>query len=186
MMKQAGWLPLFVILVLGAGLGLRLWEPGLIEFKGDESYMFRATQGQDSLEPFPALGMPSGAGGLVNPGLSIWAFSAPARLFGIQDPPSLSRFVGLSFILTMLALLTRVFASEPLRIQRHYLIVLVPLLSLASAKAALSLFPRRGRWGLGVYVLMQLALAAQLLSYLNDNGGAPGADFGVAYKEQDP
>jgi hypothetical protein len=420
MAKQAGWLPLFVFSVLVCGLGLRLWQPGLIEYKTDESYMFRSTQAEAPLKPFPALGMPSGAGGLVNPGLSIWAFSAPAQLLSLKDPPALSRFVGLSFIFTLLGLFayvlrkkdfnahereiwlwgialsvanpvmllftrkiwaqsllpvlsvllfvswlerkqhpawrlslgffavligqlhmsgfflgaavlirelydalrarsswaplslgvvlggiplipwiaqffvgggatkiqeavlsspatwpeflkfrfwtyvvsfgtglnfnsslghhTRSFLSDPvvattltlsgllvavliirslkqlpavlrrrpillpfqrlrptgqllwlglllcgllmtlsnLRIQRHYLILLVPLLAIGISQLALALFPRGGRWALAIYVILQLGLSAELLSYLNRNNGAPGAEFGVAYREQRP
>lgn len=420
MMKQAGWLPLFVILILGCGLGLRLWQPNLIEYKTDESYMFRSTQSESPLEPFPALGMPSGAAGLLNPGFSIWAFSAPAKIFSLTDPPALSRFVGLSFIVAMLGLFayvltkrdfnarerelwlwaialsaanpvlllftrkiwaqsllpvlsallfvswlergrhpawrvslgffavligqlhmsgfflgaaillreafdvlrgrmswaplaggvvlggiplapwilqffsgsaatklheavlsaptawpeflkfrfwsyvvsfgaglnfnsslgqhTRAFVSDPLvsmtlvlsavllgalllrslrrlpallaqrplvlpfnelrptaqllwialvlcgvlmtlsnlRIQRHYLILLVPLLGLAFSQLALSLFPRNARWGLAAYVILQLGLSFELLQYLKTHHGAPGAEFGVAYKEPHP
>ncbi len=57
---------------------------------------------ESGLQPFPSLGMRSGAGGLVNPGLSIWAFSAPAHLLGLQNPMDLARFVGVMSVVAML------------------------------------------------------------------------------------
>jgi hypothetical protein len=84
------------------GLALRLSFPGDLEFKADEAYMWAATQGLRQVEPFPALGMPSGAGGLRNPGLSIWAFSAPAQILKIQTPEGLALFVSLCFLAALL------------------------------------------------------------------------------------
>jgi len=63
-----------------AGCVLRLAWPGVIEYKADEQYMFERSQRAGVSEPWPALGMPSGAGGVPNPALSVWSFAGLARL----------------------------------------------------------------------------------------------------------
>jgi hypothetical protein len=63
-----------------------------MEYKADEAYLFHRTQVVGVSQPWPSLGQPSGVG-LRNPGLSVWVFAAPARVFGIHDPTGLDRFV---------------------------------------------------------------------------------------------
>ncbi|MEO5666447.1 MAG: hypothetical protein ABIR96_00160 [Bdellovibrionota bacterium] len=141
MTRQARFSSLFALLVLCAGLGLRLWQPSLIEFKWDEAYMFAATQGSAGHTPFPALGMPSGAAGLLNPGLSIWIFSAPAQLFGLSSPEALSRYVGLSFIATLALLLVYITRSTWLRNDEK--IAWFAAIALSAANPVLLLFTRK-------------------------------------------
>jgi len=99
MIRQVGGSSLFVFLMVCASLLLHLADPGLIEYKGDEAYMHASVTASDGHSAFPRLGMPSGAAGLPNPGMSIWVFSAPAKLFGIESVEGLSRFVGMSFVI---------------------------------------------------------------------------------------
>jgi len=77
-----------------------------MEYKGDERWMFEHALRIPALEPWPALGMPSGVG-LRNPGLSVSLFAALARITGARDPLSLCRAVvalnGLAFVLLFLA-----------------------------------------------------------------------------------
>lgn len=73
-----------------------------MEYKGDEQWLFEHAVRIPALEPWPALGMPSGVG-LRNPGLSVWIFAVLAKLSGARDPLSLCRAVvamnGLAFVL---------------------------------------------------------------------------------------
>lgn len=78
-----------------------------MEFKGDESWMFDRSQAVGRGEPWPELGMPSGAG-LRNPGLSIWLFVGLARLLGATTPLQLQHGVvamaALAFLLLAVAI----------------------------------------------------------------------------------
>lgn len=60
-----------------------------MEFKDDEHYNFIQTQLIGRTEPWPWVGMPSGAY-VPNPGLSIWVFVWLARLIHAQDPTQLA------------------------------------------------------------------------------------------------
>lgn len=84
-------LVLFAVCLL-AGAVLRLSFPEDIEYKFDEQYMFEAGQKVGRSEPWPTVGMTSGAS-LKNPPLSVWAFVALSRAFGVESPPSLARVV---------------------------------------------------------------------------------------------
>jgi hypothetical protein len=75
------------------GCALRLAWPLEIEYKADEQYMFERSQRVGVSEPWPALGMRSGAGGLLNPGLSVWFFVGLARASGATTPVGLARAV---------------------------------------------------------------------------------------------
>jgi hypothetical protein len=75
------------------GCWLRLASPLEIEYKGDEAFMFGRSQHVGVDEPWPALGMASGAGGVRNPGLSIWIFAGLAKLTGATTPVGLARAV---------------------------------------------------------------------------------------------
>lgn len=114
MIRQVGSSSLFAFFLVCVSLVLHLVEPGLITYKGDEAYMLESVTETRGLSAFPALGMPSGAAGLANPGLSVWVFSAPAKLLGLTSPEPLSRFVGMTYILSAFALLVWVFASRSL------------------------------------------------------------------------
>lgn len=75
------------------GCALRLAWPLEIEYKADEAYMFARSQQVGVSEPWPALGMPSGAGGVRNPGLSVWVFVGLAKITGVTTPVGLARVV---------------------------------------------------------------------------------------------
>ncbi len=55
--------------------------------------MFARSQQVGVSEPWPALGMPSGAGGVRNPGLSVWVFVGLAKITGVTTPVGLARVV---------------------------------------------------------------------------------------------
>jgi hypothetical protein len=114
MLKQVRVPALFAILALCLSLGLHLRDPDLIEYKWDEAYMFQSTQAAHGLDPYPSLGMRSGAAGLANPGLSVWVFSAPARLLALDTPEALARFVGLLFVLALAVLVAYALGSSRL------------------------------------------------------------------------
>lgn len=80
------------VLVLSAGGLLRLAYPTDFEFKADERYTYARAIAVGRTEPWPALGMPSSVG-TRNPGLSVWAFVALARLTGARDPAELTHAV---------------------------------------------------------------------------------------------
>ena len=84
---------IFLLIVLAAAV-LRLSYPADIEFKYDEHFMFERSQKIGVTEPWPALGMASGAG-TRNPGMSIWIFVGLARLFSAADPVALARTIQL-------------------------------------------------------------------------------------------
>ena len=75
------------------GCCLRLAWPLEIEYKADEAFMFERSQHVGTSEPWPALGMPSGAGGVRNPALSIWFFAGLAKITGATTPIGLARAV---------------------------------------------------------------------------------------------
>jgi hypothetical protein len=87
-----------------AGCVLRLAWPGVMEYKADEQYMFERSQRVGVSEPWPALGMPSGAGGVPNPALSVWSFAGLARLSGAATPVALARTVATLNCLGLVAL----------------------------------------------------------------------------------
>lgn len=94
------------LLLIGAliviGAGLRLCLPGDIEYKADEQYMFDAAMNVGRSQPWPDVGMPSGAS-LRNPPMSIWLFVVLARMTGVSSPPGLSAVVE---VLNIAALVT--------------------------------------------------------------------------------
>lgn len=85
----------FLIIAALAGAILRLIYVEDMEFKDDEHYNFIQTQLIGRTDPWPWVGMPSGAF-LPNPGMSIWVFVWLARIIGAQDPTSLAQ--GLQFL----------------------------------------------------------------------------------------
>lgn len=93
----------FLCLALVLGAFLRLSFPGDIEYKGDEKYMFEASQAIGRTLPWPMLGMPSGVG-VNNPGMSVWIFVALARITHAATPPELARAVQLMNLLALVLL----------------------------------------------------------------------------------
>jgi hypothetical protein len=94
-----------VIAAVAVALGgvLRLAWPLEIEYKADEKFMFEhARAGSD--EAWPALGMPSGAGGVPNPGMSVWLFRVLVQVTGVRTPVGLSRGVQVLNCVALLAL----------------------------------------------------------------------------------
>ena len=103
---------LFLILVVTAGITLRLAYPADIEFKADERWSF--DQARTVLEggPWPALGMPMSIGGR-NSGFSIWVFVGLAWISGAETPPELARAVQVTNSLALLAFVLFVWVSVP-------------------------------------------------------------------------
>ncbi|MFL5320168.1 MAG: hypothetical protein ACJ790_10975 [Myxococcaceae bacterium] len=89
-----------ICLCLGAAL--RLSFPDDIEYKADERFMFEAAQHVGRTEPWPTVGMPSGAS-LRNPPLSIWAFVVLARVVHADTPPELARVVAVLNLFALIA-----------------------------------------------------------------------------------
>jgi hypothetical protein len=85
---------------------------GDIEFKADERYMMLAALHAGRGQPWPWLGMPSSLT-LRNPGLSVWAFVALARIGAVSTPVGLSRAVAI--LDSVAALLFGVFAAGVVR-----------------------------------------------------------------------
>src|SRR5581483_2964418 len=79
------WLSFLVTAILLGAL-LRLSFPADIEYKGDEKYMFEATQDYRATGTLPLLGMKSGIK-LKNPGMSIWVFDVLSKISGASNPP---------------------------------------------------------------------------------------------------
>ncbi|MHB8419513.1 MAG: hypothetical protein ACYDCL_15665 [Myxococcales bacterium] len=105
------WL-LFFLFVLLAGWVLRFTWNGDMEFKGDESWMFQRAVHVGHGEPWPALGMTSGAG-LQNPGLSVWLFVGLSRIFHLTTPLQLDRAVVTLNALALLLLLAFAWRCVP-------------------------------------------------------------------------
>lgn len=89
---ERSWLVVFFIASLVLGAWLRFAWLSDMEYKGDERWTFDRTQHIPGQAAWPAFGMPSSVG-LLNPGLSVWAFVALARLFAVHDPVGLARTV---------------------------------------------------------------------------------------------
>jgi hypothetical protein len=88
----------FAIVAFAAGAALRLSYPGDIEYKWDESSMFKDARAIARGAPWPALGWPSSLS-VVNPGPSIWIFVLLLRISGASTPVGLARaVVGLNLL----------------------------------------------------------------------------------------
>ncbi len=98
-LKSYKW-ELFLGLAFIAGIILRVIYVNDMEYKEDEEYNFTQTQLIGTSKPWPWYGIPSGVY-LVNPGMSIWAFTVLAKLFGIHQPTSLATAVQLFALLGM-------------------------------------------------------------------------------------
>lgn len=85
-----------IVLILGVlacTAWLRFSHPLDIEYKGDERWMFdRTINVSEGREPWPALGMTSGAA-IANPPMSVWLFIALKKLTGVSHPDTLTRVV---------------------------------------------------------------------------------------------
>jgi len=100
----ARWLVIGLIAALFIGAKMRLVWPGDLEYKSDESYMVERVQKAGRSEPWPALGMVSGASlaRLRNPGMSVWVYLLPARLLHAEDPLAMARITEWSSIAALL------------------------------------------------------------------------------------
>lgn len=103
--RGMSWVALVgLVLALLAGAVVRLNYAGDIEYKGDESYTFARTQKIGVSEPWPWLGMPSSSN-VRNPGMSVWVFALPAKVFQVRTPPGLARIVQVCGILSLLVVI---------------------------------------------------------------------------------
>jgi hypothetical protein len=149
--RTLGWITLAAVL---CGCWLRLAWPLEIEYKADEVYMFEHSQRIGMSEPWPVLGMRSGAGGVRNPGLSVWFFAGLARLTGATTPVELSRAVqGLNCLaLGALALFARRFTGDE---RRAWLWALC-----FAALAPTAILVQRKMWAQSVLPLLCMVLLA--------------------------
>src|SRR6478609_4224484 len=92
--------PSFLAFALILGILLRVLFVHDMEYKEDEEYNFTQTQLIGVSKPWPWYGIPSGVY-IVNPGMSIWAFTVLAKLFGIHQPTSLPHAVQVFALLGM-------------------------------------------------------------------------------------
>jgi hypothetical protein len=99
-----------VALLLGAVLRLS-WGSD-IEFKSDEQYTTNSALGLGNMVSWPPLGMTSSVG-LRNPGMSVWVFSALARIFDARSPVDLARGVEVANIIALLVMLWFALAVVP-------------------------------------------------------------------------
>jgi hypothetical protein len=90
----------FLWISLVVGVFLRVLFVQDMEYKEDEEYNFTQTQLIGITQPWPWYGIPSGVY-LVNPGMSIWVFTALAKLFDIHTPTGLAHAVQLFALLGM-------------------------------------------------------------------------------------
>jgi hypothetical protein len=104
----------FALLLLCVALGalLRATWTGDMEYKYDEQWMFEHSQSVGRSEPWPGLGMPSGAG-LRNPGMSVWVFVALARACHATTPLQLQHGVVAMNVLAFVLLLAFLFRTVP-------------------------------------------------------------------------
>jgi hypothetical protein len=93
MIFSARTLQLITLSAVLLGCWLRLAWPLEIEYKADEKRMFNFSQSIGATEHWPMMGMASGAGGVPNPGLSVWVFAGLAKVTGATTPVSLARGV---------------------------------------------------------------------------------------------
>lgn len=117
--RAASLLPertLLVITVTAVLLGcwLRLGSPLELEYKADEKLMFEFSQTVGTTAPWPGVGMPSGAGGVPNPGLSVWIFAGFAKLTGAATPVALARCVQVLNSIALVALAAFAFSRTGL------------------------------------------------------------------------
>jgi hypothetical protein len=90
-LRAVHWWHVGLAAALVAGAVLRLVCVQDMEYKSDEIYMFERTRAVGVTEPWPWLGIESGAN-LHNPGMSVWVFVLPGKLFGGgEDPTVLAR-----------------------------------------------------------------------------------------------
>jgi len=107
-------LPLLIALALALIVGAVLrftWNEDM-EFKGDESWMFRTAMTVGKTEPWPELGMPSGVG-LRNPGMSVWVFVGLARVANAATPLHLDRAIVTLNVLALVLLALFIWREVP-------------------------------------------------------------------------
>lgn len=113
-MHRHGWL-LGLVAALFAGAVLRLVWVADMEYKSDEVYMFERTRDVFVSEPWPWLGMPSNVQ-LRNPGMSVWVYLLPGKVFGgDRDPLVLARVtqvLSLAALALLVVFALRTFAGE--------------------------------------------------------------------------
>ncbi len=119
-----------VAVLLGAVLRFSWgWD---IEYKADEQYMADAALGLGNQAPWPPLGMESGVH-IRNPGMSVWVFSALARIFDARDPVGLARGVQFANVAALVILLWFALCLVP-REEREYWLWATALAALCPAE----------------------------------------------------
>lgn len=101
-----------LILVLSAGIAIRLAYPDDIEYKHDERWSFEQSRAALDGGPWPALGLPTSVGGR-QPGLSVWVFIGLAWISEADTPPELARAVQITNGLALLGLAVFAWRSVP-------------------------------------------------------------------------
>ncbi len=104
--------PLLIALAaLAAGAVLRLIWLGDMEWKSDEVWMYQKSVEVAKGGPIPLIGMPSGAGGIVNPGLSVWVFAGLSLVS--NSPVAMAAWVAILNILALIFFLILVMLRLP-------------------------------------------------------------------------
>ena len=86
-------------ILIALGSVLRVLWPSDMEWKLDEKWMFaKALRIASGADPWPWIGMPSGAG-IENPGLSLWPFAIFARV--LHDPVAMAQAVQVVNVLAL-------------------------------------------------------------------------------------
>jgi hypothetical protein len=91
MRVSRGW-KIFLATSLLLGVLLRMVNVQDMEYKEDESYNYTQSQVIGVSQPWPSVGIPSGAF-IVNPGMSIWVYALLARASGAKTPTELAHAV---------------------------------------------------------------------------------------------
>ncbi|MBL8992816.1 MAG: hypothetical protein JNM63_05710 [Spirochaetia bacterium] len=89
-----------------------------MEWKSDEIWMFQKAQEIQRTGNYPPIGMPSGAGGLVNPGLSVWSFAFLAKV--ARTPVAMNAWIAGLNALTLFLFLAFISSSVPKEERREW------------------------------------------------------------------
>jgi hypothetical protein len=110
---------------------------------------------------------------------ALFGLLAYACVLLVRDRKQLTLSRELRVYLGTLVLAGLLLGLARIRIHTHYLIVFTPLLHIV---AAWTLY--RQRWAVLALSGLQLFLTASFLLFIHQHGGAPRADYGVAYRQQ--
>jgi hypothetical protein len=122
-------------------------------------------------------GVATHAGALARAGLVLLAMFACVVI--VRDRKQLTLSAPLRLYMWTIVLGGLLLSAARVQIYAHYLIAWSPLLHIAAAWTLL-----RRRWALALVCGCQLALSVSFLWFIHQRGGAPEADYGVAFSHQ--